>query len=146
MNQLLCKGTPIVVGLLFIYSGLYKLVFPGEATLALLALDAPDRVSDLMIIGITTAELYLGILLLMRIEMERTLLMASTLLFIFALFLAYLSTLAHPPSCGCMGLTAVFHSNRHNALLGLLRNCVMIWLLHGTRCQYCAMRTVSKPA
>jgi hypothetical protein len=34
-------------------------------------------------------------------------------------FLWYLSTLANPPSCGCLGLTGMFDSSRHDAVFGI---------------------------
>jgi hypothetical protein len=56
-----------------------------------------------------------------------------------------LSMLANPPSCGCMGLTQLFKSNKHNAVFGLLRNCVILWLLKGAYDYYCKSQTVLRP-
>lgn len=52
-----------------------------------------------------------------------------TLVLVFSLFLFYLSTMAAPPSCGCLGLTGAFSSGRQGARLGLARNCVILWLM-----------------
>ena|SRR5437879_2751104 len=43
--------------------------------------------------------------------------------------LPYLSTLAHPPSCGCLRLTGIFKSRKQEALFGLFRNCLILWSL-----------------
>ncbi len=129
MVRSIAKHVPTIVGLLFLYSGVYKLLYPGQATAALLSLEVNSGLATLTIVAVTIVELYLGMILVLRIDVKYGLACAAALLFLFSLFLWYLSTLANPPSCGCMGLTAVFTSNKHNALLGLFRNCVMLWLL-----------------
>jgi hypothetical protein len=128
----LLRHSPVLVGLLFVYSGSYKLLLPGEATLALAALEAPLWICKLTVAAITTVELYLGAILLAKLDLKHALLSTTVLMLIFSLFLFYLSTLAHPPSCGCMGLTGVFKSSRHNALVGLFRNVLLLWLLKAT--------------
>jgi len=85
--------------------------------------------ATLTIVVVTILELYLAVILLLRINVRYGLIVSMGVMFLFSIFLWYLTTIAHPPSCGCMGLTAVFKSNRHNALLGLFRNCVILWLL-----------------
>lgn len=129
MFRFLGKWTPTLVGLLFIYSGIYKLVHPGQATLALVALDFKPGWANAAITTVTMVELYLGILLLFKVDLRYGLWLATGLMFAFTVFLWYLSLLAHPPACGCMGLTGLFLSNRHNALFGIFRNCVILWLL-----------------
>ena len=37
--------------------------------------------------------------------------------------------MANPPSCGCWGQPGVFKSNKHEALFGVLRNCLILWAL-----------------
>jgi len=44
-------------------------------------------------------------------------------------YLWYLSTLADPPKCGCLGLTGMFNSSKHEALFGVFRNCVILGAL-----------------
>jgi len=51
------------------------------------------------------------------------------LMFLFTGYLSYLCTLAHPPACGCLGLTGIFQNSRHEALLGLARNCAILWVI-----------------
>ena len=125
----LAKHVPSIVGLLFVYSGVYKLLYPGQATAALLSLAVNEHLAIFTITAITIVELYLGFILVIKIDLRYAMVASMGVLFVFSVFLCYLSTLAHPPSCGCMGLTAVFKSNKHNALLGLFRNCVILWLL-----------------
>ncbi len=123
------KWTPLLLGLVFLYSGGYKLIFPGEATLALKVLDFGLKPAKAMIIAITVLELYLGTILVLKVDLKLCLRLATGLIFGFTAFLWYLSMLAHPPACGCMGLTHLFLSNRQNAMLGLVRNCGILWLL-----------------
>lgn len=129
MFRFLGKWTPALVGLLFIYSGIYKLIYPGQATMALVALDFKLGWANAAIIAVTILELYLGSILLLKLDLRYGLWVATALMFAFTVFLWYLSRLAHPPSCGCMGLTGVFLSNRHNALFGIFRNVLILWLL-----------------
>ena len=129
MLRSIAKHVPALVGLLFVSSGIYKLLYPGQATAALLSLDVKLGLANFSIIAVTIVELYLGIILLLKIDLKYGLALSMGVMFLFSVFLWYLTTIAHPPSCGCMGLTAVFKSNKHNALLGFFRNCVVLWLL-----------------
>ncbi len=136
MRRFVVGYTPAAIGVLLAYTGIYKLVYPAEATAALTALDFPRPWAILLIVVITILEMYLGVILLLKIDLRCGLIMVMALLMVFSIFLFFLSTMAHPPSCGCMGLTAVFTSNRHNAIFGLLRNCVLLWLLKGAYNHY----------
>lgn len=51
------------------------------------------------------------------------------LMFLFVVFMWYLSMTTKPPSCGCLGLTKIFSSTKQEALFGLARNCAILWLL-----------------
>jgi hypothetical protein len=139
MRVFLYRHTPFIVGSLMLYAGLYKLIHPAEATSALIALEVGRLPASLAIIAITVLELYLGILLLAKADLTYAIAAATVLFLLFAAFLCYLSTLAHPPSCGCMGLTAVFSSNRQGAFFGLARNCGILWLLQGAYGYYGAI-------
>ncbi len=145
MFRLLGKWTPILVGLLFIYSGFYKLLYPGEATMALVALDLPERLAIVMIATVTAVELYLGIILLFKLDLKYGLWAATGVMFAFTLFLWYLSTLANPPACGCLGLTGLFKSSRADALFGVGRNVVILWLLKFAYDYYCKSSAAPKP-
>jgi len=136
MWRSLAKYVPTAVGLLFLYSGVYKILRPAEATAALMAVGLMPAFATVTIVTVTVLELYAGVLLVTRFDLQLGLHLSVWLLFIFASFLFYLSTMAHPPSCGCMGLTQMFTSNRHNALLGLFRNCVLLWLLKSSHGYY----------
>lgn len=129
MSRFLGKWTPLLMGLLFLCSGLYKLVQPAEATLAVATLGATVHLASVAVAALTVLELYLGVILLLKLDLRYGLWVATALMFAFTAFLWYLSILAHPPSCGCMGLTHVFPSNRHNAVLGIFRNVIILWLL-----------------
>src|SRR5262245_11496817 len=129
MKPFIAKFTPTALGVLFAFSGLYKVLYPGEATYALMSLDAFHSFAATIIICVTGLELYLGTILLLRLDVGYGLWAATVLMFVFTGFLWYLSTLAHPPSCGCMGLTGMFKSTKQAALFGLIRNCLILWCL-----------------
>jgi hypothetical protein len=129
MIRFLGKWTPTLVGLLLVYSGIYKLFRPGEATMALIVLGFNHGLAGAAIVGVTILELYPGTILLLKLDVWYGLWLATGLMLAFTLFLWYLSLLAHPPACGCMGLTHTFVSNRHNALAGMARNVLVLWLL-----------------
>ena len=129
MKRVVLPHITTVLGLLFVYSGIFKLLYPGEAALALESLEFGHEPAKLVVTAVTIMELYLGIILCFKIDLRYGLIVATGLVFVFAVFLCYLSTLAHPPKCGCLGLTGLFRSNRHAALFGLFRNCVILWAL-----------------
>lgn len=130
------KHAPALVGALLVYSGLYKAIHPGEATLAVVALGAPISLATIAIGGLTCLELWLGIVLIVGVNRQVALWAATGLMLSFSIFLFYLSTMAHPPACGCLGLTGAFSSTRQAALFGLGRNCVILWLLRGAYAYY----------
>ena len=139
MNQLLLilsRFGSLLVGSLLLYAGVYKLLFPTELTAALITIGFPDRIASSVVVALTILELHLGVILVLKINLRSGIRAATALILMFSIFLSYLCIMADPPSCGCMGLAGVFHSNRHNALLGLLRNCVALWLLKGAHDYY----------
>ncbi len=119
----------MLLGALLLYSGLYKALSPADATFALVSLDLPYWLARWAIILVTAIELYLGLLLVGKIDLRYGLAAATLLMFAFTAFLWYLSTLANPPACGCLGLTWAFASGKRGAVLGIARNCVILWLL-----------------
>lgn len=133
LNISVARVMPILFGGLLMVSGSYKLVHPGEANYALMSLGAPRLAGAATIAAITALELYLGCILLLRIDVRYALIVSTALMLAFTAFLWYLSTLAHPPACGCLGLTGMFKSTRHDALFGLVRNCLILW---GLRLSY----------
>ncbi len=129
MLNLLKKYTPAFMGVLFLWSGLHKVLHPAEATFALVSVGLPQAVANPAIIVATALELYLGLILLARSALKFAFICTTALLLAYTTFLWYLSTLAHPPSCGCLGLTGLFSSSKQEALFGILRNCALLWLL-----------------
>jgi hypothetical protein len=123
------RFAPRVVGGLLLYAGLHKLGFPGEAVYALQAVSLKHWTATALIGLVTAVELYLGFSLLSGKDLRFTLPCTVLLFFCFTVFLWYLSTLAHPPGCGCLGLSKVFQSNKSAAVFGIFRNCLVLWLL-----------------
>src|SRR6266705_1374127 len=95
------KHTPAVVGLLLLFAGIYKVVYPAEAMAAVVALDVPGHWADFAVVVVTILELYVGTIILLRVDLKWGLRMATALVLSFAAFLFFLATMAHPPSCGC---------------------------------------------
>jgi hypothetical protein len=129
MKRIVSKAVPLLVGLLFLYSGLSKLLWPGHAVMALVSFDLPLVWADWLVYALVITELYLGAMLVLRIDLRLTLSLSMGLMFCFVAFMWYLSTLANPPACGCLGLTGIFESTRHEAIFGLLRNVTLMVLL-----------------
>src|SRR5581483_4386082 len=100
MRSNVARYAPVVVGAIFIYSGAYKVLFPCEAIYALKAFGVREVFASLSVAALTSLELYLGWILLRRSDFRRALIAATVLLACFTAFLWYLSTMAHPPSCG----------------------------------------------
>jgi len=82
-----------------------------------------------IVVSVLVAELYVGTLLLMNADLKFSLLFSTAIMFVFSGYLFYLSTLAHPPSCGCLGLSGIFKSSKQEAIWGLARNCIILWAL-----------------
>lgn len=129
MKQLLPKHAPRVVGCIFILAAVGKLLNPNTATSALESLEVPYRWAEAVIFVVTVLEFYLGVILLLHRDLKWGLGASTALIFIFALFLWYLSRFASPPSCGCLGLTKIFATSKQEALFGLLRNVLLLWIL-----------------
>src|SRR5579863_10120339 len=112
MFHRLMKYVPWFLAALFLYSGGFKVLFPGEAELALQTLGFGSRVAAMAVAIATVAEIYLGILLALRLDLRYSIGCSILMLSVFTAYLFYLSTLAHPPTCGCIGLTGIFTSNK----------------------------------
>jgi hypothetical protein len=125
-------NAPIFFGILFLIAGILKLAHPAPATMGLESLEIPYQMSKWTVIGLTVIELYLGVLLVFKIDLRYSISFSMALMFGFLLYLWYLTTLAHPPSCGCLGLTGIFQSTKSEAVFGVLRNCLLLWGLHWT--------------
>ena len=93
------------------------------------ALDMTRWLAEMLVYLVTVLELYVGTILLFKIDLQIALRVAFGIILIFAIYLFYLSTLANPPSCGCLGLSAIFKSTKHQALIGLTRNVAILWAI-----------------
>lgn len=120
---------PRLVGLLFVYAAISKLMYPTPATAALESLGLRSIWADAIVFSVTGFELYLGMILLMHRDLKWGLSASMALMFLFVVFMWYLSMTSEPPSCGCLGLAKVFTSTKQEAYFGLLRNCVILWAL-----------------
>jgi hypothetical protein len=129
MSKLIVTSLPVFVGMLLLYAATYKLITPGEATYAVTALNVPSAIASLTVGLVTAMELYLGLLLVLRVDLKYSLAVTAVLLLAFTGFLWYLLTLAHSPACGCLGLTGIFNTTKHAAIFGIFRNCMLLWAI-----------------
>ena len=129
MVRFLLNHTPKLIGAMFCYAGIYKLMYPGQATMALVAVDVPYGLSNAIVLVVTMIELYLAVLLTLQIDLKYAMAVSMAIMLGFTIYLWYLSMLANPPSCGCLGLTGIFKTNKREALFGVFRNCVILWAL-----------------
>lgn len=137
----IAKFVPVLLGALFLYAAIHKLLYPGAATMALESLDVPYALAKGLVTGVIILELYLGTILLLGLSLRFGLMLATGVMFAFAGYLWYLSTMASPPSCGCLGLTGIFENSRHEALFGLARNVFMLFLIKWTYDQHFPVRS-----
>jgi uncharacterized membrane protein YphA (DoxX/SURF4 family) len=126
---MLLKYIPRLVGCLFLYAGIYKLLYPGQATLGLFSLGVTYQVATLLVTAVIVSELYLGVVLISHIDLKYAISVSMGVMLVFTAYMCYLSSLASPPSCGCLGVTGIFKSNKEAALFGMFQNCVVLWLL-----------------
>src|SRR5439155_23938420 len=105
MMQFLLNHTRKLIGVMFGYAGIYKLLYPGQATMALVAVDVPYGLSNAIVLVVTMIELYLAVLLTLQIDLKYAMAVSMAIMLGFTIYLWYLSMLANPPSCGCLGLT-----------------------------------------
>lgn len=120
---------PRAMGVMFLWAGLYKVVFLGQAIASLEALEVPRLLADRLVLLATSAEIYLGFLLFFKIAPRFAMRLAISVLFLFSTYVFYLSTLADPPSCGCLGLTGIFKNSRHQSFFDLTRNVLLLWAM-----------------
>lgn len=125
----LLKMVPRLVGLIFLYAASSKLLYPAQAIGALESLGFRYVWADGLVFGVIALELYLGLILLLHVDLKWGLSASMGLMFLFVVFMWYLSAKTKPPSCGCLGLTHIFNSTKQEAFFGLLRNCVILWAL-----------------
>jgi hypothetical protein len=128
--QFPAHGFPVALGLLFLFAAAQRLLHPGPATMALESIDVPTGWARALVTMAIITEIYLGTLLVLRRDLRYALAASSALLLAFTGYLWFLTTLANPPSCGCLGLTGIFSNSRAEALLGLSRNVLLLWLIH----------------
>src|SRR5690348_6146721 len=77
---MLYKYVPTFLGLVFAWSGVYKTIHPGEATLALQALGASITVAEATILLVACLELYLAMILVFRMNLQFALRITTVLL------------------------------------------------------------------
>jgi uncharacterized membrane protein YphA (DoxX/SURF4 family) len=120
---------PYVIGLVFLYAGTQKLFDPSHFIKSFQILKVSDQLAFDLATFVTAVELYAAAMLLCFERKNTGCFVAMLSLICFTVFLLYLSTLAHPPECGCGPLLEFFKSSRQNALAGIVRNLALIGLL-----------------
>src|SRR5258708_29176787 len=105
MLQRIVKASTNIIGILFLCAAISKMVYSTEATLAISSLGVKLNAASWVIMFVIIMELYLGTLLLLKLHLTYAIRVTACFLLGFTVFLWYLSLLANPPSCGCLGLT-----------------------------------------
>ncbi len=118
-----------VVGVVFLVAGIDKMVRPEETFSVAAYFQVAPGVQPWLVLALSLLETWTGLWLLIAPANRMGRWVGLALLTVFIWYLIYLARLAHPPSCGCGGLLAVFNSNRSNAQFGLVRNMVMAVIL-----------------
>jgi len=124
------KAAPYLTAALFIWAGVSKALFPAQAVLALESLDLPRWTAETLVTIAAAVEIYLAAMLCLKQHRQVAIIGSMVCLLVFTGYLFYLSRMANPPSCGCLGLTGIFKSNKQAAIIGLLRNGVLIATLN----------------
>ena len=127
--SLLSAIGPRIIGLLFLIAAVSKLTHPATSENALIAIGLSPLWAVNVIFVVTVLEVYLSFLLLFEKDLRFSLVASMSLMTVFVIFTFYLSTMANPPSCGCLGLARIFESSRYEAFGSLVRNCLILWLL-----------------
>ncbi|MEQ2008644.1 MAG: MauE/DoxX family redox-associated membrane protein [Limisphaerales bacterium] len=119
----------LAVASVFFTAAFHHVVNPAQAEVALGAVGVSPAAARVLVFTLGPVELHLGLLLLVgkwrRVGMK----LSGLTLFVFSAFLWKLSALPEPPACGCLGLGPVLRDSRHELLLGLLRNVVLLFAL-----------------
>jgi hypothetical protein len=125
----LIERTPLLIGCIFLFSAISKLLWPDTITASFRVLGTPQSVARILPFGLAAYELYLGSLLLFANKRLFVPMLALTTLIVFTGYLLFLVALQNPPSCGCVGAIRFFESNKKEAVLGLVRNVTLLLLL-----------------
>jgi uncharacterized membrane protein YphA (DoxX/SURF4 family) len=118
-----------MVGMIFVVAAVEKALRPEDILSVGAYFGLPAGLARAMAFVVAVAEAWAGLWLLIAPAHRMGRWVGLALLTVFIWYLIYLARLAHPPSCGCGGLLAVFNSNRTNARFGLFRNVVMAAIL-----------------
>lgn len=120
----------VIVGLLFLFSAVLKLLSPGRITTSLVVSGSPATLVPIIIAVVVLLEFGVGIGLIFLAEAAGTARTAIVILLVFAGYLAWISHLESPPECGCFGPLRLFKESRTNALFGIGRNLLLIVSLY----------------
>jgi hypothetical protein len=126
----LSRAAVLFLGILFLIAGSLKMLNPSEAELGLAAIGFSRFFSFVTVFAVTVTEMAIGVCLLMGINVRGILKTAGSLILLFTCYLWYLSTLANPPACGCLGLSGIFDTNRQQAFFGMVRNMMILFVIY----------------
>lgn len=129
------------IGLLFVVAGLSKAIEGATTTAVIESLHVPHKLAFVGAILLIAVELYVGSGLLLVTSNPRFVRAAKMLLAVFFVFLWYILVFSPGTSCGCGTLLNLVEDSEANALLGMVRNLVLIGLLH-----WCYQITICKKA
>lgn len=115
-------------GSMFAFSFIHKLLHIDQVFANLFSAGFGHDGSRVALFASVAADVTCAMFLLTPGSRMRGCVIALATLFVYSLYLTYLLTLAAPPPCGC-GIAEFFESAKHNAVLGLFRNSVLMVVL-----------------
>jgi uncharacterized membrane protein YphA (DoxX/SURF4 family) len=129
---------PRVVGVVFVWAGVQKLMDPTKIIRVLEFDGLTQRIGELRLsvagaFGLGAFEVVLGALLVLGLWQRRVMMITIVTLLVFSIQLAYLMFAQNPPECGCVTLWKNFRDARSRATSGLIRNAAMAVGLEWTR-------------
>ncbi len=123
------QAAALIVAIIFFTAAWHHVVHPSQAEVALMAVGVSSPVARSIVFALGPIEFYLGILLVVGRWRVSGMKLSVIALFAFSTFLWKLQALPDPPACGCLGWGTTLRDTRHEILLGLLRNVVLLFAL-----------------
>jgi hypothetical protein len=117
---------PRLVGVLFAFRGIQKIVSPEPLYTVLRFEHVPERLLQPITATVISVEILLGLLLIIRPHRRWVLGATMGLLIVYTVQILYLLIAHDAPSCGCLEGVVLFESARRENLLSLIRNLCLI--------------------
>ncbi len=112
----------LVLGAVFVLSGVLKLIWPHQAADLLSELSFLDpRICKILVIALSLLEMMIGVMLFVGKQYVQISALASSILLLFFTFMG-VATIQNPRSCGCFGEVLDMKTDEYF----VLRNIVLL--------------------